>query len=159
MPINRKPVELGEFLASIMDEFSRSSFSEDFSSSFENQTNGVIFEIDKAWFRRVIENLLANAVKHNQKGTHITAVLSETNEEVRIEMKDNGCGMAQETVDHLFNRYYRGTNTNDPTNGTGLGLAIAKELVLLHDGDIQVESEPGAGTTIAIILKKSPPVK
>ncbi|MBQ4816513.1 HAMP domain-containing sensor histidine kinase [Bacillus pumilus] len=159
LPINRKPVELGEFLASIMDEFSRSSFSEDFSSSFENQTNGVIFEIDKAWFRRVIENLLANAVKHNQKGTHITAVLSETNEEVRIEMKDNGCGMAQETVDHLFNRYYRGTNTNDPTNGTGLGLAIAKELVLLHDGDIQVESEPGAGTTIAIILKKSPPVK
>ncbi|WP_144556469.1 sensor histidine kinase [Bacillus pumilus] len=159
LPINRKPVELGEFLASIMDEFSRSSFSEDFSSSFEDQTNGVIFEIDKAWFRRVIENLLANAVKHNQKGTHITAVLSETNEEVGIEMKDNGCGMAQETVDHLFNRYYRGTNTNDPTNGTGLGLAIAKELVLLHDGDIQVESEPGAGTTIAIILKKSPPVK
>ncbi|MCM3036758.1 HAMP domain-containing histidine kinase [Bacillus pumilus] len=159
LPINRKPVELGEFLASIMDEFSRSSFSEDFSSSFEDQTNSVIFEIDKAWFRRVIENLLANAVKHNQKGTHITAVLSETNEEVRIEMKDNGCGMAQETVDHLFNRYYRGTNTNDPTNGTGLGLAIAKELVLLHDGDIQVESEPGAGTTIAIILKKSPPVK
>ncbi|ABV63642.1 HAMP domain-containing sensor histidine kinase [Bacillus pumilus] len=159
LPINRKPVELGEFLASIMDEFSRSSFSEDFSSSFEDQTNGVIFEIDKAWFRRVIENLLANAVKHNQKGTHITAVLSETNEEIRIEMKDNGCGMAQETVDHLFNRYYRGTNTNDPTNGTGLGLAIAKELVLLHDGDIQVESEPGAGTTIAIILKKSPSVK
>ncbi|WP_144470471.1 sensor histidine kinase [Bacillus pumilus] len=159
LPINRKPVELGEFLASIMDEFSRSSFSEDFSSSFEDQTNGVIFEIDKAWFRRVIENLLANAVKHNQKGTHITAVLSEKNEEVRIEMKDNGCGMAQETVDHLFNRYYRGTNTNDPTNGTGLGLAIAKELVLLHDGDIQVESEPGAGTTIAIILKKSPSVK
>ncbi|MCY7435967.1 MULTISPECIES: HAMP domain-containing sensor histidine kinase [Bacillus] len=159
LPINRKPVELGEFLASIMDEFSRSSFSEDFPSSFEDQTDGVMFEIDKAWFRRVIENLLANAVKHNQKGTHITATLSETNEEVRIEMKDNGCGMAQETVDHLFNRYYRGTNTNDPTNGTGLGLAIAKELVLLHDGDIQVESEQGAGTTIAIILKKSPPVK
>ncbi|MGX9292929.1 sensor histidine kinase [Bacillus sp. A015] len=159
LPINRKPVELGEFLASIMDEFSRSSFSEDYPSSFEDQTDGVMFEIDKAWFRRVIENLLANAVKHNQKGTHITATLSETNEEVRIEMKDNGCGMAQETVDHLFNRYYRGTNTNDPTNGTGLGLAIAKELVLLHDGDIQVESELGAGTTIAIILKKSSPVK
>lgn len=153
LPINRKPVELSEFLTSIMDEFSRSSSSEDYPCSFEDQTDGVIFEIDKAWFRRVIENLLANAVKHNEKGTHITAVLSETEEEVRIEMKDNGRGMAQETVDHLFNRYYRGTNTNDPTNGTGLGLAIAKELVLLHDGDIQVESELGTGTTIAIILK------
>ncbi|AOZ89365.1 two-component sensor histidine kinase [Bacillus xiamenensis] len=159
LPINRKPVDLGQFLASIMDEFSRSSFSEDYPSSFEDRTEGVTFEIDKAWFRRVIENLLANAVKHNQKGTHIIAVLSETNEEVRIEMKDNGRGMAQETVDHLFNRYYRGTNTNDPTNGTGLGLAIAKELVLLHDGDILVESEPGKGTTIAIILKKPPSVK
>ncbi|KEP28150.1 HAMP domain-containing sensor histidine kinase [Bacillus zhangzhouensis] len=159
LPINRKPVVLGEFLASIIDEFSRSSFSEDFPSSFEDQTDGVMFEIDKAWFRRVIENLLANAVKHNQKGTHITATLSETNKEVRIEMKDNGCGMEQETVDHLFNRYYRGTNTNDPTNGTGLGLAIAKELVLLHDGDIQVESELGEGTTIVIVLKKSSPVK
>ncbi|NQD52219.1 HAMP domain-containing histidine kinase, partial [Bacillus altitudinis] len=159
LPINRKPVELGEFLASIMDEFSRSTLSEDYLSSFEDQTEGVMFEIDKAWFRRVIENLLANAVKHNQKGTLIQAVLSETNDEVRIEMKDNGRGMAQETVDHLFNRYYRGTNTNDPTNGTGLGLAIAKELVLLHDGDIQVESELGQGTTIAIILKKTPSVK
>ncbi|MCY7583400.1 HAMP domain-containing histidine kinase [Bacillus safensis] len=159
LPINRKPVELSEFLASILDEFSRSSSSEYYPCSFEDQTDGVIFEIDKAWFRRVIENLLANAVKHNEKGTHITAVLSETDEEVRIEMKDNGRGMAQETVDHLFNRYYRGTNTNDPTNGTGLGLAIAKELVLLHDGDIQVESELGSGTTIAIILKKSSPVK
>lgn len=159
LPINRKPVELGEFLASIMDEFSRSSFSEGYMSSFEDQTVGVMFEIDKAWFRRVIENLLANAVKHNKKGTLIQAVLSETNDEVRIEMKDNGHGMAQETVDHLFNRYYRGTNTNDPTNGTGLGLAIAKELVLLHDGDIQVESELGQGTTIAIILKKTPSVK
>ncbi|MCY7454449.1 HAMP domain-containing sensor histidine kinase [Bacillus altitudinis] len=159
LPINRKPVELGEFLASIMDEFSRSTLSEDYMSSFEDQTEGVMFEIDKAWFRRVIENLLANAVKHNQKGTLIQAVLSETNDEVRIEMTDNGRGMAQETVDHLFNRYYRGTNTNDPTNGTGLGLAIAKELVLLHDGDIQVESELGQGTTIAIILKKTPSVK
>ncbi|OLP65209.1 hypothetical protein BACPU_17430 [Bacillus pumilus] len=159
LPINRKPVELGEFLAAIIDEFSRSTFSEDYPSSFEDQTDGVIFEIDKAWFRRVIENLLANAVKHNQKGTHITAILSETDDEVRIELKDNGRGMAQETVDHLFNRYYRGTNTNDPTNGTGLGLAIAKELVLLHDGDIQVESEIELGTTIAMILKKSPPVK
>ncbi|WP_353854587.1 HAMP domain-containing sensor histidine kinase [Bacillus sp. Bos-x628] len=159
LPINRKPVELGEFLASIMDEFARSSFSEHYPSSFENQTDGVIFEIDKAWFRRVIENLLANAVKHNQKGTHIKTTLSETNEEVRIEIKDNGRGMAQETVEHLFNRYYRGTNTNDSSNGTGLGLAIAKELVLLHNGDIQVESEIELGTTIAIILKKSSPVK
>ena len=50
-----------------MDEFSRSSSSEDYPSSFEDQTDGVIFEIDKAWFRRVIENLLANAVKHNEK--------------------------------------------------------------------------------------------
>ncbi|MFS0656126.1 sensor histidine kinase [Bacillus sp. 179-C3.3 HS] len=159
LPINRKPIDLGAFLASIMDEFARSSFSEDHPSSFVDETNGVTFEIDKAWFRRVIENLLANAVKHNQKGTHISTILSETNEEVQIELKDNGCGMAQETVDHLFNRYYRGTNTNDPTNGTGLGLAIAKELVLLHDGDIQVESEMDVGTTISIILKKSPPVK
>ncbi|MGA3882342.1 sensor histidine kinase, partial [Bacillus pumilus] len=73
LPINRKPVELGDFLASIMDEFSRSSFSEAFPSSFEDQTDGVMFEIATAWFRRVIENLLANAAQHTQKGTHITA--------------------------------------------------------------------------------------
>ena len=69
---------------------------------------------------------------------------------MQILVSDNGKGMTAEEMEHLFDRYYRGTNTEQETEGTGLGLAIAKNIVELHGGLIAVSSIPGIGTTFQI---------
>lgn len=94
-----------------------------------------------------------NAVKYNPKGTTIT-ITTQTLEErlVIITIEDNGIGMDDETLDNLFDRYYRGTNTTDSSTGTGLGMAITKQLVKLHGGSIKVHSDVGMGTKVRIIL-------
>lgn len=61
-------------------------------------------------------------------------------------------GMDEYTLNQLFQRYYRGRNTNDTVNGTGLGMAITKQLVKLHGGSIQVTSAPHEGTRIRILM-------
>ncbi|NMH72069.1 HAMP domain-containing histidine kinase [Bacillus sp. RO2] len=108
--------------------------------------------VDPKWFTRILTNLLANAQKHNPKGTEITLSVSRNPEHTFLTIKDNGVGMDEETQSKLFDRYYRGGNTTDKSNGTGLGMAIAHQLVLAHGGNVFVESEKGKGTTIIITL-------
>lgn len=69
-----------------------------------------------------------------------------------LTIEDDGIGMDEETLDKLFQRYYRGTNTNDSGIGTGLGLAITKQLIQLLGGSINVKSVLRKGTTVRIII-------
>ncbi|MDN5388523.1 MULTISPECIES: sensor histidine kinase [Bacillus] len=156
LPIKRQTVRLVPFLKSFVEEFKRHSFSEGYNVSFEYTQEDTEFAIDRGWFRRVLENLLANAVKHNKKGTDIKVILEETKQYIILKIQDNGRGMDSETVSNLFNRYYRGTHTKDATEGSGLGLAISLELVHLHDGCIAVDSRTGSGTEITMEFKKNP---
>ncbi|MFN2744242.1 sensor histidine kinase [Bacillus sp. z60-18] len=156
LPIKRQPVRLVPFLKSFVEAFKRHPFSEGYHVSFEYQQEETTFAIDRSWFKRILENLLANAVKHNTKGTEIKVKLEESKQYIIVKIQDNGKGMDSETVSNLFNRYYRGTHTKDATEGSGLGLAISLELVHLHDGCIQVDSRTGRGTVITMEFKKKP---
>lgn len=103
----------------------------------------------------MIDNLICNAIKHNPKGTSITVYLKKEQEKniLTIAVHDNGTGMDEETLKHLFNRYYRGTNTDEKSDGTGLGMSIAKQIADLHKGMISVQSETNKGTTVTIQFK------
>lgn len=107
--------------------------------------------LDTKRFHRVLDNLLVNALTHNAAGTKVKIYICEKDGQAIIQIKDNGQGMSPETVTHLFNRYYRGTNTTSENTGTGLGLTIAKQLVEAHDGSIHVTSNEN-GTTVTITL-------
>ncbi len=69
-----------------------------------------------------------------------------------ISIRDNGVGMDEAAQARLFERYYRGTNTREKTEGSGLGLAIARQIILLHGGEVHVKSELGVGTEFVIVL-------
>lgn len=71
---------------------------------------------------------------------------------VNIYIQDDGVGMTDETKQNIFNRYYRGTTTDQSSEGTGLGMAIVKQLIKAHDGTIRVESAWQQGTTFTITL-------
>lgn len=112
-------------------------------------TATVLLDADR--FGRVLDNIIANAVKFNPEGTPITVKVRQEDENVVIQVIDQGSGIPKEVMENLFTRYYRGTNTTEGDSGTGLGLSIAKQLVESHNGEIDVHSSR-TGTTILIRL-------
>ncbi|MGG0822181.1 HAMP domain-containing sensor histidine kinase [Paenibacillus turicensis] len=129
--------------------------------SHDNQAANIIFcpakapvylKIFKPWFQRIIDNLTANAFLHNQRDITLTvSVLAMDAGKIGLSFVDNGEGMDDLTKVRLFERYYRGTDTDSATEGSGLGMAIAKALVEVHGGRILVNSEQGKGTQIKLI--------
>lgn len=109
---------------------------------------------DRQRIEQVIINIISNAVKYTPDGGRIDLKLTKSaRKTVLLEVRDNGIGIPQADISHLFERFYRveKSRTQD-AGGTGLGLAIAKELVEAHGGRISVESELGKGTAVTIEL-------
>ncbi|MCL6627949.1 MAG: ATP-binding protein, partial [Alicyclobacillus shizuokensis] len=126
---------------------------------FESEVDDLIYPLDAKWITRALDNLLVNASLHNPDGTTISVEVRPLRKDgfrypgVCIEIRDNGTGMDEETVAHLFDRYYRGTNTSEKqVRGSGLGTAIAKQLIEAHGGHISVDSALGRGTSIVVEL-------
>ncbi|MGG4495119.1 sensor histidine kinase [Brevibacillus reuszeri] len=114
----------------------------------------------KPWFQRIVDNLIANSLFHNENGTIITVTLQAIEPAtILLTFADNGRGMDEETTARLFERYFRGTNTETRTEGSGLGMAVTKALVEALGGSIAVSSSLGKGTTISLTWKKFPAAK
>jgi signal transduction histidine kinase len=109
---------------------------------------------DRAKLRRILVNLLSNALKFTPKGGRVTVRVEMTGENaVRIAVADTGVGIAAEDLPHLFAKYEQaGSRSAQGENGTGLGLYITRQLVELHGGEIHVESEVGYGSTFSFTL-------
>ncbi|QSO50223.1 HAMP domain-containing protein [Alicyclobacillus curvatus] len=106
-------------------------------------------------FRRLCTNLLDNALKYTQVGQNVNVRTSVGNGTVILEVEDSGPGIPPESLDHIFERFYRVESSRDRREGgTGLGLAIVKELVQLYKGNIEVHSQVGAGTTFSVRLPR-----
>lgn len=101
--------------------------------------------------KQVLLILLDNAARHTQPGSAMAVSVEPNGEHVAIRVSDNGPGIAEKTLPHIFERFYRG-DTARSGGGAGLGLAIAKELVELQGGAITVASETGRGTTFTVTL-------
>jgi signal transduction histidine kinase len=99
---------------------------------------------------QVLENLVSNAVKHTAAGGEILIRADSTNGEVRIVVRDTGCGIPAENLPHLFDRFWQARGAR--RGGAGLGLAIAKGIVEAHGGRIWVESTLGVGSTFGFSL-------
>ena len=109
---------------------------------------------DRQRVEQVFINILSNAIKYTPDGGHIDVKLMNAGaDRVVVTISDNGIGIPEEDLSHLFERFYRveKSRTQD-AGGTGLGLAIAKELIEAHGGRITVTSEVGKGTSVAIEL-------
>lgn len=107
------------------------------------------------WLQRLMDNLITNAVKHNPEGVNIEVRVERRPAGAAIVVADQGVGMDEETRCNLFERYYRGTNTEESMDGSGLGMSIAKAIVEAHRGRVNVWSEVGRGTTITVQLPET----
>jgi signal transduction histidine kinase len=102
---------------------------------------------------RLIVNLVDNACRHTRDDQLVNVTLRSTGEEIFLEVRDNGDGIAPEHLPHIFERFYRADAARSTaTGGSGLGLAICKGIVEAHGGTIHLESELGKGTTVFVSL-------
>jgi signal transduction histidine kinase len=107
-------------------------------------------EVDSVRIKQVLFNLISNAQKFTSSGA-VTLSAASKNGTIQLVVTDTGDGIEPEEMEHLFERF-RGSKKDDRRKGAGLGLAICQELVELHHGTIQVESEPGVGSTCTVSL-------
>jgi signal transduction histidine kinase len=107
-------------------------------------------EADPDKLKQILINLLDNAVKFGRPDTRVRVRAQAGPTGLRIEVEDEGPGVASEDAPHMFERFYRGQANGAP--GSGLGLAIARNLARLHGGDIALASEPGQGSTFTLSL-------
>ena len=109
--------------------------------------------VDPTAYTRILNNLLQNVLTHSG-ADRVTLTVTETEQQAKIIVADNGKGISAADLPHIFERMYRCDHSRS-AKGTGLGLSIAKELVNVHKGTITAESSPGAGTAFTITLPKA----
>ncbi|MEK7597285.1 MAG: HAMP domain-containing sensor histidine kinase [Patescibacteria group bacterium] len=100
---------------------------------------------------RALLNIIDNAIKYTPTKDKVEIVLKKNKYQAVIEIKDNGIGISQKDISHIFDRFYRGS-TKEKTFGSGLGLAIAKAIVNSHRGEIEAESKIGKETVFTVTL-------
>jgi signal transduction histidine kinase len=106
---------------------------------------------------RVLNNLVANALRHTPSGGSITVHARRTGPGVEVSVRDTGEGLRPEDLPHLFERFYRGEKSRSrQTGGAGLGLAIARGIVEAHGGQIQAGNLPAGGALFSFTLPSRP---
>lgn len=150
LPIHREDKNIVRFLKELVIDILNMPEYEARSIHFESEDETVIFPFDQILFTRAFRNLIINAFVHGEEHTEVTVSILASQAALEIKVADNGKGMSEDVVRHLFDRYYRGTNTEQKPEGTGLGLAIAKGIIDLHGGMISVSSIPAVGTAFQI---------
>jgi signal transduction histidine kinase len=110
-------------------------------------------DADAGRIGQVLANLLTNANKYAPEGAQVKLAATKVGDEVEFAVSDNGPGLDEEQLEHVFDRFWRADSTETQSvGGTGLGLAIAKSLVELHGGAISANSSPGEGATFRFVL-------
>lgn len=118
--------------------------------TFTSEASDLKLSIDQHLMKRALLNFIYNALIHNEEDIAVSVII--TNDFIFIE--DNGKGIAEEDLDQVFERYYRGTHTKN-SRGTGLGMAISRDIIEAHGMSVEIESHDGKGTTIKISYKSA----
>lgn len=154
IPINMQTVNLSREIKEIVIDLLNNPDYMSRDIAYHGVEGKVAVHLDVNLFRRAISNIIINALVHNSNETKIV-ISMEVNDSIIISIRDNGKGLTDEETKKLFTRYYRGANMDEKPEGSGLGLAIAKQIVELHSGKIDIQSQPHKGTDIMISLPKN----
>ncbi len=153
--LNLEQSDLVEFVRYVASEFKELAITRSIDFKVECDLSQIQMWFDEAKVQKILNNLYSNAFKFTPDGGHVLTQIAVEMKEgkpyARIKVSDTGCGIKEEDVNSIFNRFYR----SDPTAGvvgSGIGLHIVKEYVKLHEGSVEVESKLGQGTSFVVYL-------
>ncbi len=145
--------DLNELSRNIMADWVPLLESHDLTYEIEIPETEYMTRVDSTAYTRILNNLLQNILTHSV-ASQVSLTVTETEQQVKIVVADNGKGISVSDLPHIFERMYQCDHSR-AAKGNGLGLSIAKELVSVHKGTITAASIPGAGTTFTIMLPKA----
>lgn len=157
VPYNFSIIGVDDYFGDCVDELSFELEIKNIKLEYENlvATDCKVI-VDTEQLKRVIHNIVGNAVKYMGKpeGT-VKVKLTDSGDMVEVEIEDSGCGIAEKDLPNIFERFYRAdASRNSKQGGSGLGLAIAKKVIEEHGGNIWAKSEVGVGTSIIFTIMK-----
>ena len=122
--------------------------------SIKTKENELFVNADKNEIRRVLVNLIGNAINHSQKATKATVNIIKDDKDLKVEVVDDGVGISSEDCEKLFKRFSQGTNDRR-SSSTGLGLYLSRQIIEAHGGKIYVNSKLNEGAKFSFELKNS----
>ena len=153
MKLKVQPTLLSELVEDTSANFKKEAYEKHIHFEIINNAEDSTVWIDRGRMDTILWNLLSNAFKFTPAGKSIRVIVADKPGFVTLTVQDEGVGIAPEKRSVLFERFSSNNELNNTgTTGTGIGMNLTKELVDLHHGDIEVESEVGKGTTITVRL-------
>ena len=154
MPVHLIQGDVVAYLRLLTGSFASYAEAEGKTLYFDPAMEQLMMDFDEQKLKDVVSNLLSNAIKFTPLGGTICLRLVEApNQQIMIMVEDNGYGIADEKLPHIFDRFYQGDDSvTRRAEGTGIGLALTHELVRLMGGTIQVKSQLGKGSIFTVVL-------
>jgi len=157
MPYNFKKISIDEFFHDCADEVGLDMEARNINFSFSSNVKPDVLVIaDVEQLRRVVNNIISNSVKYmdKEKGS-IHIELADDRDFIRVDIRDNGRGISNHDLPHIFDRFYRvDSSRNLSRGGSGIGLSIVKKIIEDHGGKVWARSKEGEGTEILFSLRK-----
>jgi two-component system heavy metal sensor histidine kinase CusS len=151
--IQREPVNVGDELRTVAEFFEAAATQSGVALAVASAAT-LKADLDRTLFQRAVSNLVANAISYTRPGGRVDVCALRDGASLRVEVADTGCGINAADVPHVFNRFYRVDRARSAASGgVGLGLAIVKSIAELHGGQVELSSEAGRGTRVALVLK------
>ena len=150
LQFNPALMDLPAFCRGLINEV-QTAFDRQQTINFTYQPTTAEFNLDSKLLDYILSNLLTNACKYSPHNSEIDFTVELQSAQLIFTVGDRGIGIPPEDIPHLFELFYRASNSLD-YQGTGLGLAIAKEYVEYHGGNISVISQPGESTTFTVVI-------
>jgi signal transduction histidine kinase len=152
LTIEQAPVDLCALVKRVVEEV-QPSLTMHTVECISPDESSILIEGDELRLEQVLHNLIDNAVKYSLNGGSVLVRVEQRGNTACIAVTDQGMGIPAEDISHLFERFYRASNTGEQhISGMGIGLSIVQEIVSLHGGSVEVESIEGHGSTFTVHL-------
>ena len=155
MQLNRTEIALGRVVCACVANYDPVAAQSGIALTVDMPSTLPRVRADEDRLIQVLTNLLDNAFKFTPRGGRVSVQAGENDRSVWVSVADTGAGIAPDELPHIFQQFYSGDESREPEKrGMGLGLAICREIISAHQGQIEVESQPGRGARFAFTLPK-----
>ncbi len=152
LSLKKSQIDIVKELTEVLEVFESRSTREGIDLNVDIPFKSIIINGDKNRLKQSFVNIIDNSFKYTSKGGFVKVKLRVNNSSVFISIEDNGCGISKHDLPKIRQKFYKANNS---ARGSGIGLAVTDEIIKLHDGEMIIESEIGAGTTVSIILPRN----